>query len=196
MTGRPTANAGSSSELSPQEFAQRFQRESRLLWCVAAGIVGRPAGAEDVLQEACVIALEHLADFERGTNFNAWMSRIVRNVALNQMRKTQNRRRREEGGDRPLEELSDTAIRREEPVAQDGVLLPDQDSFDDRVVAALRNVSDIARSCLLMRVVGELDYAEIAAALDIPRGTAMSHVFRARAVLRTQLAGVPERTEP
>jgi RNA polymerase sigma-70 factor (ECF subfamily) len=63
----------------------------------------------------------------------------------------------------------------------------DQAEFDDVVVAALKSLSPDARLCLLLNAVEELSYAEIAALLDIPEGTAMSHVSRAKRFLRDRL---------
>jgi RNA polymerase sigma-70 factor (ECF subfamily) len=59
------------------------------------------------------------------------------------------------------------------------------------VVAALRELPDDARAALLLRVVLDMDYAEIAASLDLPPGTVASHLHRARADLRERLAPEP-----
>ncbi len=52
---------------------------------------------------------------------------------------------------------------------------------------ALGMLDETARACLLMRTVMGMSYQEIAAALDVPEGTAMSHVHRSRQSLRTTL---------
>jgi len=59
--------------------------------------------------------------------------------------------------------------------------------FDERLLAALSELGETARTCLLLKTVLELDYREIAALLEIPEGTAMSHVHRAREQLRERL---------
>jgi RNA polymerase sigma factor (sigma-70 family) len=59
--------------------------------------------------------------------------------------------------------------------------------FDDRVSAALGSLPEIARQCLLMRTLFGAPYSEIAARFEIPEGTAMSHVHRARRSMRTRL---------
>src|SRR5690606_15111342 len=71
-----------------------------------------------------------------------------------------------------------------------GDLLPEQEWFDDRVMRALKAVGEIPRACLLLRVIEGLEYAEIARLLEIPEGTAMSHVHRTRQLLRERLAGM------
>ena len=62
-----------------------------------------------------------------------------------------------------------------------------EEQFDDQLLHALNQVSEVARCCLLLRVVEQLPYAEISELMEIPEGTAMSHVHRAKANLRKQL---------
>ena len=73
--------------LKSAEFAGLFQRASRRLWCVAVGIVGNGAQAEDIVQEAASIALEKLTQFDPHSSFDAWMAQIVRFVAMNERRR-------------------------------------------------------------------------------------------------------------
>ena len=73
--------------LTADEFGDQFQGSFRVLWLVAVGIVQDRTQAEDVVQEAALIALGKLGQYQVGTNFTAWMSQIVRFVALNVYRK-------------------------------------------------------------------------------------------------------------
>ena len=57
------------------------------LLSIALHLTGHPAEAEDVLQEAAVVALGKLSQYEPGTSFSAWMSQMVRYIALNRKRK-------------------------------------------------------------------------------------------------------------
>ena len=54
-------------------------------------------------------------------------------------------------------------------------------------MAAMNRISAVARSCLLLRTLEGLPYSQIAQMLQIPQGTAMSHVHRARRHLREHL---------
>ena len=164
-----------------------------MLWTVAAGVLGHPSDAEDVLQEACVMALDKRSAYQRGTNFTAWMASYVRNVALNHARKRQ-RRATTPTAPEVLRELplsSSAAVDLPLPIDARGQLTGEQHAFDDRMKAGLETLSVTQRSCLLMRTVLELSYREIASALDIPEGTAMSHVHRARTALRSYLENEP-----
>ncbi len=166
--------------LGSVEFAESFKASFRTLWLIAVGIVGEPNLAEDVVQEAAIVALGKLDQFTPGTNFRAWMGRIVHFVAMNQARKEQ--RRRPAGGD------SNTV----EEVASDGdpsvATHLQVGALDERLVIAMSQLGDVARSCLLLRTISEMPYAEIAELLEIPQGTAMSHVHRTRHILRDSLA--------
>ena len=64
----------------------------------------------------------------------------------------------------------------------------EQDQLDDRMVHALHSLGETARCCLLLRTIEGMPYAQIAQLLEIPEGTAMSHVHRSRMTLRGQLA--------
>jgi len=173
--------------LSPDGFADRFKECSRALWCIAAAIVGNPDQAEDVLQEAALVALGKLDQFDPATCFPAWMGRIVRYVALNHTRRRAARRAV------PLEPGDPVANagRPEVPFNGRGQISTDQRSFDDRLLSALRDLDETARACLLLHVVLEMPYREISLALDIRPGTAMSHVCRARRVLGDRLGANP-----
>ena len=175
------------------DFAAEYEKAYRVLWVVAAGVLGRSAGAEDVVQEAAVLALGKIGQFKPGTHFAAWMAQMVRFVALNHLRKqtrtqaapldenvphahTPHGHRGSHGpADGPLH------------LGTHGELPPGQQSFDDELTGALAALGETARACLLLRTLEELDYEEIGRVLGIPEGTAMSHVHRSRMRLRERL---------
>ncbi|MEO0478839.1 MAG: RNA polymerase sigma factor [Planctomycetota bacterium] len=173
--------------LTLEQFAERFERAAPVLWCVAAAVVRSRDTAEDVVQDAAVHAMARLTTFEPGTNFTAWMTRIVRFTALNQVRRTQKGPRLLDPEGTDPEAPSQSS----EFVSECGALLPDQAGLDDRVVAGLNSLNETERACLLLRTVLELSYREIGSSLDIPQGTAMSHVHRARQHLAAQLRRTP-----
>lgn len=187
-SGRAAPSESSRTRLSAHEFAVRFQESSRALWCIAVGVTGDRAGADDLVQEAAVVALGKLDEFDPATSFTAWAGQIVRFLALNARRRAP--RSRAAGGDRtdPIARIAPIAV----PggiatVTSRGQLADDQAAFDDDLAAAVRALDEHPRACLLMKVVLGLSYREISIALGIPEGTAMSHVHRARAALRRAL---------
>lgn len=173
MTSEPITGAQLDARpLSEAEFAIALQGLRPRLALIAGAVCCNPAEADDIVQEATVVALGKLEDFRRGTSIDAWMSRIVRNLALNSSR----RQRRRSGVLRSLARRSDPAADARSPS------LP-----DSSLSQAMGELEETARVCLVLRVVGGLSYAEIARSIEIPEGTAMSHVSRARRRLRDLL---------
>ncbi len=178
-----------SPKLTPETFAAKFQEVSRVLWCIASAAQGDRVRADDLVQEAAVIALRKLDQYTPGTSFVAWMSQIVRYVAANEARRRQ--RRATAASDPHLLDQRESSPGGQGPgdvISSSGELREDQAGFDDRVVRAMQSLSEDVRCCLLLRTVMGMSYAEVSRALGIPEGTAMSHVHRARAAMRDQLS--------
>ncbi len=169
------------------EYAAHYEQAYPRLTAVAAGVLGRQEGAEDIVQEAAGIAVSKAKQFSSPHAFVAWMVGVVRRCALNERRKTY-RRRTYAADPLDISEVADRATCETQSVdPSSGELLAGQIGFTDEVQDALQYLSDDARCCLLLRVVHELSYAEIAELLGLPQGTAMSHVHRSRQELRRRL---------
>lgn len=195
---RQVREAEPPSVADSQEFAAQYREAYRRLTLVAAGVTGDRQSAEDIVQEAAIIAFAKIDQFSQGTNFAAWLAEIVRRCALNHRRKTQ-QRRTYAADPTVLEQMNYQTTAESEPwpvVSHSGQIVPDQASFDDQLAAALDELSDEARSCLLLRIIEKLSYAEISSLLNIPEGTAMSHVHRSKAMLRQRLSAAPSERGP
>lgn len=162
------------SALSHEEFARLFRDSYRALWCIAAGVLMDRTQADDTVQEAAIVAMRRLDDFDSRTNFITWCGQIVRYVALNERR----RRRRERA--------THERVSREKHAAEAHV----SPQFKESVYEFTRELDEIPRTCLLLRTVVGMTYAEISTALGVPEGTAMSHVHRSRQFLRARLGKV------
>lgn len=147
-----------------------------------------------------MVALGKLHEFDATTSFTAWVGQIVRFLALNERRRRG--REREALADSSfaaaVEPLPLKPATRPGGVSSKGELKSDQALFDDELAEAVRSLDEMPRSCLLLRVIMDLSYKDIAHVLSIPEGTAMSHVHRARRALRERLerAGTLERSSP
>jgi len=135
--------------------------------------------AEDLVQETYVKALKGFSSFQLGTNFRAWMYRILRNTFLTSrtgLRATSTV---------PLDSDEDgpeLAVENETP---ETTLLKRSDS--ELVQGAINDLPVLYREILLLCEVEEMSYQEIAETLSIPIGTVMSRLSRARKTLRDGL---------
>ncbi|MGQ0629056.1 MAG: RNA polymerase sigma factor [Phycisphaerales bacterium] len=172
--------AGPASRLDAAGFAERFAAASKALWGIAAAIVRDRTEAHDVVQEAAMVALSKLDEFDARSSFVAWAGQIVRFTALNEARRR--RRSRQSATDPQIV----VTLGRNAPAQANSDAV-----FDRAVQQALDELDDTQRTCLLMRTTLDLTYPQISEALGIPEGTAMSHVHRARAAMRAALAGSP-----
>lgn len=157
-----------------------YRHARRTLWW--------PEQADDVVQEAIMIAWREFHRFELGTNFPAWMFRVLINSTLTANKRVK-RRREVALGAGPDDWTA--SLEREEAWS---VLLHDPtrlaDLLDERLVHALQQLPQNELQCLLLRTLSDFSYKEIASMLEIPLGTAMSHVHRARIKLREELAAL------
>jgi RNA polymerase sigma-70 factor (ECF subfamily) len=186
MDAPPDRPGAPAEPLSSTEFARSLRECEVLLTTLAVAILGDRDEAQDAVQEAGLIALGKLEQFEPGTSFPAWMGRIVRFVALNHQRRRANSDSIDPD-DIDLRWSAEPTLSSEPERAALVALEGDVGHFDDEVQAALLVLSPVARACLLLRTVHELDYRELSALLGLPEGTAMSHVHRARRAMRERL---------
>ena len=133
------------------------------------------AEAEDLVQETYAKALRGFTSFQAGTNFRAWMYRILRNSFLN----SKTGLKATVAFD---EEAHETAVNSPNPES-----LMIEQANREMVRQALTQLSVPFREILLLCEVEEMSYEEIAQALAIPLGTVMSRLFRARKALRSLL---------
>lgn len=168
------AQAG--DEAAFRALVERYQRPIwDLCWRFTA-----PAGlghrAEDLVQDTFVRVYRALPGFDpRGpARLSTWIFTIASRLALNELR----RARPESDGDEAIERLAgETSPRR----AREGT------EVGAAIAAAVGGLPAGARAVLLLRDVFELDYDEIATALELDLGTVKSRLSRARAAVRTRL---------
>jgi RNA polymerase sigma factor (sigma-70 family) len=138
-----------------------------------------PAEAEDLVQETFTKSLRAFDTFERGTNFKAWIFRILRNTFLT-TRTGIAAARTVFLEDHPG--ALDTAT--SDPTPEDNLIRLDNQAA---LETALEQLQPQLREALLLCDVEEIKYKDIAIILDIPMGTVMSRISRARATLRQLL---------
>jgi len=130
--------------------------------------------AEDLVQETYAKALRGFSGFQIGTNFRAWIFRILRNTFLTSRTGLKSRVSDEED----LEALACDAPSPEAVLIQNA----DRETMRQALIALPLPFREI----LLLCEVEEMSYEEIAQVLAIPIGTVMSRLHRARRALRSQ----------
>jgi RNA polymerase sigma-70 factor (ECF subfamily) len=139
-----------------------------------------PTEAEDLVQETFAKALRGFDSFTAGTDFRAWMFRILRNTFLTSRTGLQAKLTV------PLEaeDEAPVAITWETPES-----LALASASREALQAALEELPIAYREVILLCDVEEMKYKDIAEVLSIPIGTVMSRLARARKLLRQMLAG-------
>jgi RNA polymerase sigma factor (sigma-70 family) len=150
------------------------------LYNFARWLVRNQNDAEDLVQETYLKAFSSFASFQPGTNFRAWIFRILKNTFL--------------GSNSKLERRMTFAIDSEEDlpatcITPESLLIERSDV--SAVRCALEQLPVIFREVILLCDVEDASYAEIAEILSIPIGTVMSRLARARKMVRESLRTAP-----
>jgi len=157
-------------------FDRLVLKYQKLLYFLVLKMLGNPADAEDVVQEAFIRAYQSLDGFDPGRPFQPWLYRIAINLALTTIH------RRKQHAKVTLEDAEMMG----DPVASD----PEDSDTEELGHLALKAslaLTEDQRAVLLLRVQEGLSYDQISEALDIPVGTVMSRLNRARSRLRELL---------
>ena len=160
------------------------------LYNVAHWLTRNPTDAEDLVQETLLKALRGFPGFEPGSNFKAWIFRILRNTFLTS--RSGLAARYTVSLDQELAEDAEgragfhpeSAVDRETPELN-VIRLADRAA----VHKAMEQLPPLLLEVVLLCDIEEMKYKEIAAVLSIPIGTVMSRIARARTHLRQSLGG-------
>jgi len=151
-----------------------LRRHASMIHAVCRRVLTNADDALDAAQNAMVAIARHIDTFDRRARFSTWCYRIATNAALDEAR----RRSRRPAPVEIVPEPRTDAVYVDETVA---------DRID--VDAALARLSPDQRAAVALRDLLGLDYAEIAAVLEIPPGTVRSRIARGRAALAELIGG-------
>jgi RNA polymerase sigma-70 factor (ECF subfamily) len=171
----------------PQSVADAFETlldpQLDALYRTARRMTRNADDAEDLVQDTALRAFRAFHQFERGTNFRAWIFRVLTTTFINRQRAE---------GRRPTVEMVD-----EERAASVYDNITDDMPTPEAAVLARMTVDDIVHAMdalprefaavVQMSDAEGMDYQEIADALDIPIGTVRSRLHRGRRLLRKAL---------
>lgn len=162
-----------------EEFERKVEAIFPTVFSTAVRLTRNRDEAQDLTQEAVARAYQAFDKFD-GTNFKAWLLRILTNVFINRYRKAKRAPDIESLDDHPGAEN----------IAADTVT-PGTELFDglmsEQVEEALRSLPEEYRVAVLLCDVEGMSYEDIAQTLNVPIGTVRSRLARGRAALRAKL---------
>lgn len=187
---------GSDSERLPKEEKDQIFEEEALphmdaLYNYARSISYNKQDAEDLVQETFLRAYRFFHQYEPGTNCKAWLFTILRNLYNTQYKqyKTSPDQVHYEQMEEIYEQIADDAVA---SVVDD----PETEFFEnilpDEIVNAIEDLPEEYKSVLILADIEDFAYKEIAEILDIPMGTVMSRLHRARNTLKKKLVDYAE----
>lgn len=165
-----------------EAFGRIISKYQNRLYNGMVQILRNETEAEDVVQDAFVLAFTKLNSFKGNSAFFTWLYRIAYNVAITRLRRRK--------PTVPLDGVGETG-RMDFPDAGPGP--DDRIQKDEQAVQlnqALARLSDEHRAILILREMDDLDYDAISAVLDLPIGTVRSRLHRARTHLREHLEAI------
>jgi RNA polymerase sigma-70 factor, ECF subfamily len=152
------------------------------LWAFALRISGDRHDAEDLVQRACVRALERAHQLQPETSPISWMFSIIQSSWINEVRARNVRSRSGmDWDDAFLETIPDPNTR-----------TPEQNAMNSEIVRAVQQLPEAQRAVMLLVGVEGLSYSEAAKVLDVPVGTVMSRLSRARQAVGALFSGQNE----
>lgn len=166
-----------------EELARRLRRPA---YSLALHLLRDPDDALDVAQDGLMRFFGSLERLDPGRPVRPWLLTIVRNRARDLMRRRKVRNHEPLEDDRP-----DAPPRQILDTSPGPAALAERHEIQARVWRALSRLDEGPREILVLRDYHDLSYAEIAEALDVPMGTVMSRLHRARKALRRELEEGP-----
>ena len=182
----------------PEERNDRVQRFEKdiLVYCaelyrVALRLTGRPADAEDLVQETCLRAFRSLDQLRHPAAARVWLFTILRSVFLRQTEREPAERARVS-----LDDIDGSLLNASEALhdAYEGVLAS-RHILRQEIRQAILRLPPPYREAIVLAHIGGFSYREMARILDLPMGTVMSRLFRGRRLLRTYLGQSPSHLE-
>jgi RNA polymerase sigma-70 factor, ECF subfamily len=160
-----------------------LERYLRACRAVALAVTGTEPDAEDVCQEAFVVAIERIDECREPERFAGWLLQIVRNRARNHVRRESVRHTLSLDPGAPGREVSPAESAEREELRR-------------HLLAALARLPESHREVVLLHDLEGWTHREIAERLALPAGTVRSHLHHARRLMRGLLGGHARGPEP
>jgi RNA polymerase sigma-70 factor (ECF subfamily) len=170
------------------EFEALFSPLLQMAYGTALRLTRNRSEAEDLVQDAALLAYKAFGTFQRGTNFKAWFFRILTNAFYSRHRKEKHEKANLSTDDVP-------ALYLYQKTTEAGISGSDQDPAAaimdrldaDRVGEALDTLPEEYRTVATLYFIDDLSYHQIAEAVQCPVGTVRSRLHRGRRMLQKAL---------
>jgi RNA polymerase sigma-70 factor (ECF subfamily) len=175
--------------LDRQQFEELALDHLDAVYRMALQLSHHPDEASDLVQETYLKALRASAGFqERGGGIRPWLFKILHNAFYTRLSKA----KREASASDEIESTESTDPAPDDSGPAWDLASLDWEQTDERLKAAIDRLKPDYRSILLLWGVEGMKYREIADVLDIPIGTVMSRLHRARSILTQELSELAE----
>lgn len=164
---------------SAAAFATLVQLHERTALAIAYAVVSEASLAGDVTQEAFLRAWQRICKLEDPDRFSAWLARIVRNLAMDHLRRRPREKSRD--GDEPGLEPASTTSPADEL---------EQNDRRSQINRALEGLDELTRSAVVLKYYEGLSSKEIGELLDLSPAAVDMRLSRGREVLREKLASI------
>ncbi len=162
-----------------EAFGELIRRYHDRLYNSMTHFLRNETEAEDVVQDAFVLALTKLDSFKGNSQFYTWLYRIAHNAAISKLRKKRPSVSLDQSNDDDQSPRFNLPTNEEQPHERLQRL-----ERAESLHRAMEKLSDEHRSILILREMEEMDYESIAAVLQLAVGTVRSRLHRARSCLR------------
>jgi len=174
-------------------FEELVARHRDKIYARAYSMMRNEDEALDLSQEAWIKAWQRLTQFQGESSFATWMTRIVINLCLDQLRRKKRLRAESIEG---MDEESGGVERQMEPVVVNPTEQLERGELRERIDRAMAQLSHEHRTVLVLHEFQEMEYKEIAKTMGCSIGTIMSRLFYARRRLAGLLADLKGKDEP
>ena len=157
------------------DFREQLGRLLPELYGRALRLCRAPAKADDLLQDTMVRALRFESTFRMGSNMRAWLHQVMYSVFVSGCRRAQREWR------------THAALSRDPCAWVQGEVAPEASVLTASLERAVDSLPENYREVLVLVDLGDHSYRDAAQSLDVPVGTIMSRLHRARRLLRERL---------
>lgn len=168
-----------SVEKRKKEFEEVALQYMDPLYSAALRLARNESEAQDLVQDAYLRAYRFFDRFEKGTNFRAWLFKILKNIYINKYRSESKK----------LQMVDASYV--EASGGLTAVATPEDEIFgkllDDDITTAMDALPEEFRLAIMLSDLEGFSYKEVAEILDCPIGTVMSRLHRGRRLLRNTL---------